>query len=93
MQLVEVVETLGGENCMGETMTTFIKIATKAISRLRNVNYPLTQSPGDRLAKTIWVGFVRKNCQGYGGGMSVSQSLSSKQFNSMGREFFCSVAH
>ena len=59
MQLVEVVERLGGEDCMLSAVTALIKTANKSISRLRNTSYPMTLSPEDELAikteKICWV--------------------------------------
>ena len=53
MHLVEVVETLGGQDCMRITMTALIKIVNKSMSRLRNVNYPMTLSPEAKLCIQI----------------------------------------
>ena len=49
MQLVEAFETLSGEDRVGIAMVALIKTANKSISRLRNVNHPMTLSPEDEL--------------------------------------------
>ena len=48
-QLVEVVDTLGGEDCMCTTMSAVVKTKSHSISRLCNVNYPMTLSSEDKL--------------------------------------------
>ena len=42
MQLVDVFETLGGEDCLVADLVVPIKTANALISRLRNTYYPMT---------------------------------------------------
>ena len=46
MQLIKLVETLGGE----DSMVAHVKTQNTSVSRLPNVNYPVALSPEDDLA-------------------------------------------
>ena len=61
MKLVELFKILVGGDCEGTAMALFIKQANKLISKLHNLNYPLTLSPEDELAikNMKFAGFVR----------------------------------
>ena len=48
MQLLELFDTFGGEDCLGAVIVTLIKTANNSISRLRNVNYLKTLSQEDQ---------------------------------------------
>jgi hypothetical protein len=50
MQLVDLIETLGGEDCVGTAMVALIKTAIEAISQLCHTHYPMNLSPEDELA-------------------------------------------
>ena len=44
IELVEVLETLGGKDWVGTAMVVLITTANKSILRLHNINYPMTLS-------------------------------------------------
>ena len=50
VQLVDIFETLGGEEFMVAALKALIKTANKSISELQNISYPLTLSPDDEWA-------------------------------------------
>ena len=50
LQLIEALETLDGEDCIGAAMVAFITTDNKSMSRLPSTNYPMTLSTKDELA-------------------------------------------
>ena len=63
MKMVEVFETLCGEECVGVIKVAVAKTVNNSISRLRTVNYPMTLSSEDELdiKNKGWGCFVRGN--------------------------------
>jgi hypothetical protein len=53
MQLLELFETLAGEDYVGAAMVALIKKVNKSISRLHNENYSVTLSPEDAVEDKI----------------------------------------